>query len=278
MGCAGSCISTVENEVSVTVNEETNPYATSFTKKERDLLRDTWMQLTGNKQIIGGIMLEIMDLAPELRPVFGVERVPRAAMLQMPKMGAHVTHFVEVFDQMTTYLGLTDNCLGAWQYIRKAGRAHASRVPFLAKNTGKDYFELFCKALLRGMVPYLTGKATIEPEPGHEGKPNDPQKRVRFSNANYNDYQIEVIWSRFMMVNAQELRNSFATEEKRINRQHATNIMVPQQGKEDEDRKMKKQKRAEMESKANPKPNPENGHHQPQMEHPSLSSRDADSH
>jgi hypothetical protein len=84
-----------------------NPFAT-FSRKERVCLRETWLRLVDPKEIVGAIFVDILnDEAPELKKVFGVERVPRASMLKSPKLGGHVARFTELLELVSMVVRIT---------------------------------------------------------------------------------------------------------------------------------------------------------------------------
>ncbi|VDK79176.1 unnamed protein product [Anisakis simplex] len=64
-------------------------------------------------------------------------------------------------------LGYTENLLGAWQLVRKTGRAH-TKQPFLGENQNSqqnNYFALVANVFIVEFIPYLTGEKSLPTYP-----------------------------------------------------------------------------------------------------------------
>ncbi|PAV92587.1 hypothetical protein WR25_14615 [Diploscapter pachys] len=93
-----------------------------------------FQRLDDPKEVIAIIFVDIVnDIEPDLKKVFGVDRVPKAAQSKMPKFGGHIARLADLIDQLipvnslfqlTSMIGYTENLTGAWQLIRKTGRSH----------------------------------------------------------------------------------------------------------------------------------------------------------
>jgi hypothetical protein len=114
-----SCGKEVDEDV-IETKEEDNPFE-ELTRKERELLRDTWsqvwycspfirsyfnvyqlkLQVEDAKDVIGLLTKEFIEMHSELKPIFGVKLVPAATMLQMPKLGAHVKALADFFESVS---------------------------------------------------------------------------------------------------------------------------------------------------------------------------------
>uniref|UniRef100_A0A1I7YWT2 GLOBIN domain-containing protein n=1 Tax=Steinernema glaseri TaxID=37863 RepID=A0A1I7YWT2_9BILA len=221
-------------------NDSENPFEHSFTKKERICLRETYQRLQDPKEIIGRIFLDIVnDVAPEVKKVFGVERVPRPNMLKMPKLGGHVARVNDIFDQTTSMLGYTENVLGAWQLIRKTGRAH-TKQQFLLENLNqleKNYFQVVIDYFQEQFLPYLTGE-----------KEGQERKKVRFAQ-NYTTILIEDVWKRFFSILIAQMTDSFEQERTKVNQAQTRKALTPHLMP---DGSKKKQKESQSQSEQEP--------------------------
>ncbi|KAK0393606.1 hypothetical protein QR680_000305 [Steinernema hermaphroditum] len=204
-------------------NESENPFEHSFTKKERICLRETYQRLHDPKEIIGKIFLDIVnDVAPEVKKVFGVERVPRPNQLKMPKLGGHVARVTDIIDQTTSMLGYSENVLGAWQLIRKTGRAHTKQT-FLLENLNqleKNYFQVVIEYFQEQFLPYVTGE---KEEPLPEGQ----QNRKNRLNHNYTIVLIEDVWRRFFNIIIAQMTDSFEQERTKVNQAQTKKALTP---------------------------------------------------
>jgi hypothetical protein len=53
---------------------------------------------------VGKIFVElVIDTCPEMRKMFGVDRVPKVNMLRMPKLGGHVARMTDFFEQVAKF-------------------------------------------------------------------------------------------------------------------------------------------------------------------------------
>lgn len=217
------------------IAETKNPFELALGKKERTCLRETFQKLADPKEIVGNIFVKIVnDIAPELKKVFGVERVPKTAMLKMPKLGGHVVWFTELLDQLTNMLGYTENVLGAWQLARKTGRAHSCQ-PFLELNQhhDKNYFALVGGTFIDEFIPYLNGE---KEETGPD------TKKVRFA-FTYSVTMISDVWRRFFNVLVVQMTKSFEQERKKRTSLISQKTLAPHQYAEENERKKKIQEK-----------------------------------
>uniref|UniRef100_A0A914XFK4 Uncharacterized protein n=1 Tax=Plectus sambesii TaxID=2011161 RepID=A0A914XFK4_9BILA len=144
---------------------------------------------------------------------------------------------------MTSFLGYTENLLGAWQLARKAGRMHTNQK-FLEQNQTKEtnYFDKVSDAFIERLIPYLTGELEEVLPAGAE------KKKVRFAN-NYSQVMIAEIWERFFTTLSQQLTESFESEMKKQNTAASQQALAPHQHMEEAVRKKKKiQERIDNES------------------------------
>ncbi|VDM39606.1 unnamed protein product [Toxocara canis] len=215
-------------------SETENPFELNFNKRERVCLRETFQKLADPKELIGAIFVDIVnDTAPELKKVFGVDRAPKAAMLKMPKLGGHVARFTDLIDQLTNMVGYTENVLGAWQLVRKTGRAHTKQY-FLETNQsarGTNYFALVANTFILEFTPYLTGE---------KEEPNvDEKKKVRFAST-YTSTMISDVWARFFKVITAQLTDAFELELHKQSNALSQKALAPHQHVEDDVRKRRK--------------------------------------
>uniref|UniRef100_A0A915CH43 Globin family profile domain-containing protein n=1 Tax=Parascaris univalens TaxID=6257 RepID=A0A915CH43_PARUN len=211
-------------------SDSENPFEQTFTKKERVCLRETFQKLADPKELIGMIFVDIVnDTVPELKKVFGVERAPKAAMLKMPKFGGHVVRFTDLIDQLTNMLGYTENLLGAWQLVRKTGRAHIKQQ-FLEMNQsakGTNYFAIVANTFIAEFIPYLTGE---------KEEPNvDDKKKVRFAST-YAPLLIADVWRRFFNVIVEQMTDAFEQESHKQSNALNQKALAPHQHVEDDER------------------------------------------
>lgn len=144
---------------------------------------------------------------------------------------------------MTSFLGYTENLLGAWQLARKAGRMHTNQK-FLEQNQTKDknYFDIVSKAFIERLIPYLTGEQEEVLPAGAE------KKKVRFAN-NYSQTMISDVWERFFTILSQQITESFELEMKKQSTAASQQALAPHQHLEEAVRKKKKiQERIDNES------------------------------
>ncbi|KAI6197090.1 hypothetical protein M3Y94_01184000 [Aphelenchoides besseyi] len=219
-------------------SESENPFETNFTKKERVCLRETFQRIQDPKEIIGRIFVDLItDTCPELKKMFGVDRVPKTNMLKMPKLGGHTARTSDFYEQMTSMLGFTENIIGAWQLVRKTGRLHC-KVSFLVQNQNqleKNYFSIIADAFITDFIPYVTGE---KPDPTCTDQ--DEKKKVRFAQ-NYSTQQIHDVWKRFLIVVSNQLTESFEIERQKGLNPDYKQTQAPHQKVEEAEIKRKQQ-------------------------------------
>ncbi|KAL3995280.1 hypothetical protein ACH3XW_25165 [Acanthocheilonema viteae] len=206
MGNAASAIRRNKSIGSGIVSKLENPFEIAFTKKERICLRESFQKLKDPKEIIGIIFVKIVtDIATELKKPFGVERSSKATMPKTPKLGGHIAWFADCLDQLTNMIGYTENLLGAWQFVRKIGRAHFRQM-FLKmhQNEEKNYFAIVGNTFIDEFIPYLSGE---------KEEPNQDKKRVRFASP-YSITMISDVWRRFFTILVTQMTESFEEERK----------------------------------------------------------------
>ncbi|CAD5212488.1 unnamed protein product [Bursaphelenchus okinawaensis] len=229
-------------------SENENPFETNFTKKERICLRETYQRLHDAKEVVGLIFVDlIVDLVPEMKKVFGADRVPKVNMMKMPKLGGHVARMADFLEQMTSMLGFTENLIGAWQLARKTGRLH-TKVPFLMQNQdqmGRNYFQITCDVFVTEFIPYMTGEKADPTD--HE--PEEDKKKVRFAQ-NYTPQQVQDAWKRFFAVVSGQLTESFEIERQKGLNADNQKTLAPHQHVEAAEHKRKQQaeKQSEQET------------------------------
>ncbi|KAI6198274.1 hypothetical protein M3Y99_01889200 [Aphelenchoides fujianensis] len=237
-------------------SENENPFDTNFTKKERICLRETYQRIQDPKEIIGRIFVDLItDTCPELKKLFGVDRVPKTNFLKMPKLGGHTARMADFYEQMTSMLGFTENIIGAWQLVRKTGRLHC-KVPFLVQNQNqleKNYFSIIADAFIAEFIPYVTGE---KPDPTCTDQ--DEKKKVRFAQ-NYSTQQITDVWKRFLNVVSAQLTESFEIERQKGLNPDYKQTQAPHQKVEEAEIKRKQQ--AERQSEEAAMPNNERDEH-----------------
>lgn len=65
-------------------------------------LRETYQRITDPKEIIGKLFIDLItEKCPEMKQMFGVERVPKVNMLKMPKLGGHTARMADFFEQVS---------------------------------------------------------------------------------------------------------------------------------------------------------------------------------
>ncbi|CAD5217250.1 unnamed protein product [Bursaphelenchus xylophilus] len=233
-------------------SENENPFETNFTKKERVCLRETYQRLNDAKEIVGLIFVDlIMDQVPEMKKVFGADRVPKVNMIKMPKLGGHVARMTDFLEQMTSMLGFTENIIGAWQLARKTGRLH-TKVPFLMQNQdqmGNNYFQIICDAFVNEFIPYLTGD---KPDPTNN-EPED-KKKVRFAQS-YTPQQVQEVWKRFFIVVTGQLTEAFEIERQKGLNADNQKTLAPHQHVEAAEHKRKQLASEKQSEQENTHPN-----------------------
>ncbi|KAI6172183.1 hypothetical protein M3Y98_00944700 [Aphelenchoides besseyi] len=250
-------------------SESENPFETNFTKKERVCLRETFQRIQDPKEIIGRIFVDLItDTCPELKKMFGVDRVPKTNMLKMPKsnrlnLSSEDTPHVQVIStnrlvafslarstaqfQMTSMLGFTENIIGAWQLVRKTGRLHC-KVSFLVQNQNqleKNYFSIIADAFIADFIPYVTGEKLISKliesfSPIQLVLIKTRRKKVRFAQ-NYSTQQIHDVWKRFLIVVSNQLTESFEIERQKGLNPDYKQTQAPHQKVEEAEIKRKQQ-------------------------------------
>ncbi|KAF7632538.1 hypothetical protein Mgra_00008053 [Meloidogyne graminicola] len=222
-------------------NEQSNPFETSFSKKERICLRTTFQRLSDPREIIGKIFVDIVnDICPEFKKIFGVERAPKVAMLKMPKLGGHASRMADFIEQMTLMIGFTENLAGAWQLVRKTGRLHA-KVPFLEQNQNQlehNYIAIVNDHFSEQFIPYLSGEKV---EPIIEGK-NDANKieadrRKSRIQQNYSQHFICDVWKRFFSVCTSQMNEAFELERQKCLNADNQKTLAPHQAVEEAERR-----------------------------------------
>ncbi len=135
-----------------------------------------------------------------------------------------------------------ENPLGAWQAVRKYGRAHI-HLEFLRKlqtaEESRRYFDNVNSHLVTTILPFLTGKRSLAgaEEDGKTGQ----QKHVRFSsNQQYSETFVEQTWERFIVVVTEEATSAFLLEKKKLVTHGVRDVLNPHQNVEEKDRKRKK--------------------------------------
>ncbi|TMS33227.1 hypothetical protein L596_000989 [Steinernema carpocapsae] len=221
------------------VNNFKNLYQFKHYKKQKLIVQ----RLQDPKEIIGKIFVDIVvDIAPEVKKVFGVERVPRPNMLKMPKLGGHVARVTDIIEQTTMMLGYSDNVLGAWQLIRKTGRAHTKQT-FLLENLNqleKNYFQIVIDYFQEQFVPYVTGEK-------EETLPDDQErKKPRFAQ-NYTPALVEDVWKRFFNILIAQMTDSFEQERTKVNQAHTKHALTPHLMPDDNKKKKSQERPSEVE-------------------------------
>jgi len=219
-------------------SENDNPFETSFTKKERICLRETFHRLCDPKEIIGKIFIDLVnDICPEFKKTFGVDFAPRANMIKMPKLGGHVSRMTDFLEQMTTMVGFVENLLGAWQLVRKTGRLHA-KIPFLEQNqsqleNGRNYIAIVNSYLSEHFIPYLTQE---KPETNIDPKKELEKKKIRMSQV-YTTIFIAEVWKRFLKVITAQMIEAFELERQKCLNANNQKMLAPHQHAEDEEKR-----------------------------------------
>ncbi|KAF8360401.1 glb-12 [Pristionchus pacificus] len=230
-------------------NESENPFEIILNKKDRTCLRESFQRLQEPKEIVGLIFVDIVnDIEPDLRTVFGVNRAPKAAMLSMPKLGGHVARFTDLFEQITSMLGVSENLTGAWQLIRKTGRVHAKQA-FLEQNFNqleKNYFEIVLNVFEQRLIPYLTGE---KEEPVPEGQ---APRKVRFAQS-YTPDVVTAVWKKFFAILVTQMTDAFELERTKMRNSQNQKTLAPHQHIENEVKKKKRisERQSEIEHTAN---------------------------
>ena len=146
---------------------------------------------------------------------------------------------------MTTFLGFTENILGAWQLVRKAGRMH-TKQKFLEENQNQDtknYFNIVAQTFILRLIPYLSGE---KEQPVKNGE--NEKKKVRFA-SNYSQTQITELWTKFFDVLVDQLSDSFDQEVQKQTTVASQQALAPHQHVEEAVRRKKKiQERIEHEA------------------------------
>ncbi|KAI1718541.1 hypothetical protein Ddc_09179 [Ditylenchus destructor] len=239
-------------------NDNVNPFESSFTKKERVCLRETYQRLSDPKEIIGQIFVDIVcDLCPEFKKVFGVDRAPKVQFMKMPKLGGHVSRMTDFFEQITSMIGFTENLIGAWQLVRKTGRLHA-KVAFLESNQNqleKNYFSIVIDTFIEQFIPHVAGtqKDHHSTNPGGGATETNgttaeseaEKKKVRFAQ-HYTPVFIADVWRRFFGVLNAQLTESFEFERQKCLDANNQQTLAPHQRAEEVERK--KRQNAERQS------------------------------
>ncbi|CAK5074466.1 unnamed protein product [Meloidogyne enterolobii] len=221
-------------------NEQSNPFETSFSKKERSCLRTTFQRLSDPKEIIGQIFVDIVnDVCPEFKRIFGVERAPKAAMLKMPKLGGHASRMADFIEQMTLMIGFTENLAGAWQLVRKTGRLHA-KVPFLEQNQNqleRNYIAIVNEYFSDQFIPYLSGEKVEIIENKNDAAKSEADRRKSRIQQNYSQQFICDVWRRFFSVCTSQMNEAFELERQKCLNADNQKTLAPHQHIEEAERK-----------------------------------------
>ena len=128
----------------------------TFSRRERQLIRDTWSQLDDARDTIADTMRELLEAHAELKPEFGVKLVPAATVLQMPKVSAHVKSVNDLLETVGRIYGFVQ--FSADEHTRLPGQrdrrtadaaqnrpiARPRRLPARQCQSGRGTARLFC--------------------------------------------------------------------------------------------------------------------------------------
>ncbi|ETN79246.1 globin [Necator americanus] len=132
-------------------NESTSSYKKHFLcKRERMLLEHSWRKTrkTGSEHVGSKIFLMVLTAQPDIKAIFGMEKIPQGRLKYDPRFRQHATVFTKTFDYVIKNIDYPEKLE---THFESLGRRH---VVMQGRGFDPLYWETFAECMTQAAVEW----------------------------------------------------------------------------------------------------------------------------
>ncbi|CAJ0959156.1 unnamed protein product, partial [Mesorhabditis belari] len=128
-----------------------------LTRRERILLEHSWKKCkkTGPEHVGSKIFLMVLTAQPDIKPIFGLEKIPQGRLKYDPRFRQHALVFIRTFDYVIKNIEFPDKLE---QHFENLGRRH---VAFQGRGFHPIYWETFAECMTQAAVEWEAHKQRL---------------------------------------------------------------------------------------------------------------------
>ncbi|RCN41231.1 globin [Ancylostoma caninum] len=145
------CSPTSETSDDPSTNESTSSLKKHFLcKRERMLLEHSWRKTrkTGSEHVGSKIFLMVLTAQPDIKAIFGMEKIPQGRLKYDPRFRQHATVFTKTFDYVIKNIDYPDKLE---THFESLGRRH---VVMQGRGFDPLYWETFAECMTQAAVEW----------------------------------------------------------------------------------------------------------------------------
>ncbi|VDM53359.1 unnamed protein product, partial [Angiostrongylus costaricensis] len=119
-------------------------------KRDRRLLEQSWRKTrkTGSEHIGSKIFLMVLTTQPDIKAIFGMEKIPQGRLKYDPRFRQHAVVFTKTFDFVIKNIEYTDKLEAHFESL---GRRHAAMQ---GRGFDPAYWETFAECMTQAAVEW----------------------------------------------------------------------------------------------------------------------------
>ncbi|CAJ0578990.1 unnamed protein product, partial [Mesorhabditis spiculigera] len=128
-----------------------------LTRRERILLEHSWKKCkkTGSEHVGSKIFLMVLTAQPDIKPIFGLEKIPQGRLKYDPRFRQHAQVFTRSFEYVIKNIEFPEKIE---QHFESLGRRH---VAFQGRGFDPIYWETFAECMTQAAVEWEAHKQRL---------------------------------------------------------------------------------------------------------------------